>query len=757
MQHPSPPRCLFRSGPAAKGPIGGTSLMAALRCTWEPPPRDNDRRLREPTDAMIEMSRRPVHRSAGGGLVLILALFLPGLGISAQARDTIRVDTTQADTTRPQLFQLEGLTVLVPRPVSTTGGASAVEVSLDSMVMMPAPTLEQVLREMPLVQIRRNSRGEAQPALRGGEDRQIAIMVDGVPLTLGWDHRTDLSVIPLTAAQRISLIRGLSSVLHGPNVLSGVVEIDLARGADLQRPPRPIQIDLGADQTGARSLGLSGGTFVETSGGDWVLRAGIGHQARDGFVLPGGAGEGDGQDPDLLSKDGELRLNTDAERYDGFASARYLARGGTWFSFSTSGFSSERGVAPEAHVEDPRLWRYPDQKRIITAVSGGTGQRYTPWGEGDLEASVGLDLGTYEIAKYATPSYRTVTGTEEADDRTVTVRLMADHNLGQGGELRTAWTYADVSHEEFLDGGPKTTYRQRLWSFGAEGEWRFGKLFGIPATTGTRLTLGAALDGADTPETGDKPPLDRLWDWGVRAGFTSLLSGGTNLIHGAISRRTRFPALRELYSGALGRFVPNPDLRPEILSAGELGVTVTGAHGELQVVGFHQVLSDGIVRTSVSTEEGRKFQRVNRDEVRSTGLEMLTSVTLGGWLLSGDLTVQDVKGSLPDGEELELEYEPTITGRIGTTVPLPLEASVTANFRFVGSQLCENPELGGLQSMDAHRTVDLGFRRGFSFGDNALSRAEAIVSLDNVSDGVHLDQCGLPQPGRTLRFQIRLW
>jgi iron complex outermembrane receptor protein len=271
------------------------------------------------------------------------------------------------------------------------------------------------------------------------------------------------------------------------------------------------------------------------------------------------------------------------------------------------------------------------------------------------------------------------------------------------------------------------------------------------------VTVGAALDGSDTPETGDKPALERLWDWGFRAGFTSLISGGNHLVHGAISRRTRFPALRELYSGALGRFVPNPDLRPEVLSAAELGVTLTGTLGELQMVGFHQVLSDGIVRTSVSTEEGRKFQRVNRDEVRSSGLELLASVPMEGWLLSGDLTLQSVRGFLPDGQEVDVEYEPSVLGRLGTRVALPLDLAGTADFRFLGEQLCENPEAGGLQVMKAHRTLDLGLRRGFNLGSRALSRAEAVLSVDNVSDGVHLDQCGLPQPGRTLRLQLRLW
>ncbi|MGW8267414.1 MAG: TonB-dependent receptor, partial [Longimicrobiales bacterium] len=208
-------------------------------------------------------------------LFLLFSLFLLPTAVEAQVPDSIRADSARADTTGAQLFEVRGVTVVVPRPVSTTGGVSAVEVDLDSMVVQPAPTLEQILREMPLVQIRRNSRGEAQPALRGGEDRQIGVLVDGVPLTLGWDARTDLSIIPTAAAQNLNLIRGLSSVLHGPNVLGGVVELDIARGAERQRPPRTLQVDLGVDHVGAWALGLTGGKLLESGSGSWVLRGGF--------------------------------------------------------------------------------------------------------------------------------------------------------------------------------------------------------------------------------------------------------------------------------------------------------------------------------------------------------------------------------------------------------------------------------------------------------------------------------------------------
>jgi iron complex outermembrane recepter protein len=692
----------------------------------------------------------PAVLAVGPGLALALALSLCS-PLGAQVADTVRTDTVRAP-----VFQVPGLTVLVPRPASTTGGASAVEVAMDSLMARPAPTLEQVLRDLPLIQIRRNSRGEAQPALRGGEDRQIAVLMDGVPLTLGWDGRADLSVIPLTAAQRVDLVRGLSSVLYGPNVLGGAVEIDVARGAARQARPLPLQVDLGLDHALGRSVGVSGGALMDTPGGEWVLRGGGGLQSREGDVLSGRAGKGDGQDPSLLTKDGDLRLNTDVHRLDAFVAGRYRSLDGNWLAISSSGFTLERGVAPEAHLASPRLWRYPRQSRIITALSAGTAHTATAWGEGDMEASLGLDVGSYRIDEYTTPEYRERTGGETGDDLTVTLRFLGDHSLGERGELRGAFTYGDVNHVEGFPGRATSRYRQRLWSMGTEAEWLLTSGGDAVGRRNTRVTVGAVLDGADTPRSGDKPPLGRLWDWGGRLGATSLGPDQRVLFHGALSRRTRFPALRELYSGALGRFLPNPDLRPEVLTGGELGVTVKNRLADLQVVGFHQRLTDGIVRTSVVTGEGARFRRINQGEVRSTGLEILALGWIGPAALTGDLTLQRVRGISPDGTRGELEYEPEVAGRLALRLPVAWAVEGSANLRYVGRQFCENPEVGGLQSLRGSRTLDLGLRRAFGRAAGFLSRTEALISLDNVTDGLVLDQCGLPQPGRTLRVHLRL-
>ncbi len=75
----------------------------------------------------------------------------------------------------------------------------------------------------------------------------------------------------------------------------------------------------------------------------------------------------------------------------------------------------------------------------------------------------------------------------------------------------------------------------------------------------------------------------------------------------------------------------------------------------------------------------------------------------------------------------------------------------------MGRQFCENPELGGLEPFDSSRHLDLGMRRAFGAGQGVLGRAEASLNLANATDSVVMDQCGLPQPGRTLRLQLRIW
>jgi iron complex outermembrane receptor protein len=192
-------------------------------------------------------------------------------------------------------------------------------------------------------------------------------------------------------------------------------------------------------------------------------------------------------------------------------------------------------------------------------------------------------------------------------------------------------------------------------------------------------------------------------------------------------------------------------------------------------VGFHHRLDDAVVRVSAP---GRRFRRINRDELRSTGLELLASwrppgaragTPLAELSVSGDLLVQRVRAfdqTLAAGlpSERRPEHQPAVRGSGELEFPLPAGVRGLAMVRFTGRQFCVNPDVGRQVALDRQTMVNAVILR-----DWTLVRAEpggrrrgllrtlrAQLGLDNVADAAVFDQCGLPQPGRTLRLGLEL-
>jgi iron complex outermembrane receptor protein len=714
------------------------------------------------TDIFKTRLDRVVFTAAAFAAGVVLLLASAPQRLQAQAPDTLRRDT---------VYEIEPLSVRAVRPTATSGGVSAITVRMDSVRFRPAPLLEHVLRELPLVQVRTNSRGEAQLALRGAEERQIAIILDGVPLTLGWDHRTDLSVIPMTAAQSIRLVRGMSSVLYGPNVLGGVVEI--AMGSEPLVTLEPLQGALGVDQTGGYSVGLLSGARLEGDAGELVVRGGVGHRQHDGLAAPA--------DPDALYPAlarGDLRVNSDLTHTDGFLNARFAPALGGWISATLSGYDAARGVPPELDTDGPRLWRYPDISRMVTVIAAGVEGVENGLGTAEIDINLGIDRGSTEIQDFALPPspddagldpvafFRTVQETEHSDDRTVTLRA---HGRQVAGDaiLAAAATLADIRHDETItvglaDDAPVATpgtYRQRLWSLGAEVDVPVP--FEAGPLVGGRISGGLVWDGAATPDAG--PDVSgsgpTMTEWGARVGASASTSHGL-LFHTAVSRRGRFPALREMYSSALGRFEPNPALRAEILSAIEGGFTGRFGGYDVQVVGFHQRIDDAIARGAPPEGSSARYMRVNRDRVRSTGLEVIAGYTVGRATLETELTLQSVEVVEAGRAGVRAEYEPEVAGGIGATLPLPAGVHAAAEVQYMGQQFCATPSAGQeeFRQLDPSTRADVQIARTFRLPRSraSLERVGVELAIDNVTDSGAYDQCGLPQPGRTLRLQVRM-
>ena len=638
-----------------------------------------------------------------------------------------------------------------------TAGAAGLVVPLDTLAPEVAPTFEDVLRAAPLIRIRRNARGQAQPFLRGGDDRQVAVLLDGVPITLGYDHRADLSAIPVSGATRLALTRGPAPLAFGPNVTLGAVEIDVAGASAGHAPPAGARLGVVASAPTGTRVEARTGLRVPLGSRDLDVRAGGSRVDRGGLPVAGGAEAS----PWLEGPDG-YRLGSDVRRLAGFVSARVgrtasapragapLAGRPGWLSVTATTADGDRGVEPETHVETPRFWRYPEERSSLVATSAGTPTVGTPLGPLVASLHAGVRTGELRIDEFASALYDDVTRTETWDDRTETVRGVVELEPGARTTVRVAGTAASARHLEAVGDGPAQRYRQRLWSGALEASWPVGSV---------QVDAGVAVDAADTPASGDKPPLARQRTWGARAGLGWSPRIGVR-VHAAAARRARFPSLRELYAGPLARFEPNPELSPERLTAVEGGVTWSLGRGALQAVGFHRNLADGIVRVTLPSggpgSGPPRFQRRNLDLVRSTGVELLVDARSGPVTWRADATLQRVRGRL-DGEDRDVDYAPAFSGALALGTELAWGVRGELAGRWESEQTCRSSGAPSGATVSSDPSFDLELRRVLGrSGRGALGVLEGSLRLDNVTDAGVYDQCGLPRPGRTLSVGIRL-
>ena len=187
-------------------------------------------------------------------------------------------------------------------------------------------------------------------------------------------------------------------------------------------PPPPATFSAALDDSGGLILGGTIARSFESGGAQWLVQGGGGFP-RPARRLDSERRLGDLRGPALLSADGIFAsIATSSTRMR--SSPSDIRVMGRLDVLTSSGFDVERGVPPEIHEADPRLWRYPDQKRVITAFSGGTGSKETGWGRGGLEASLGLDFGSFQIQQFDAPTYESVIEEEEGEDRTATLRVL---------------------------------------------------------------------------------------------------------------------------------------------------------------------------------------------------------------------------------------------------------------------------------------------------------------------------------------------
>ncbi len=666
--------------------------------------------------------------------------------LGAAARDTIaapadsvaaklRID--RADS----LWVIDDPVVVIGTTTTSTADPATVTVDAIDLAARDVHAAADLAPALPATRVVVNSRGESVFMVRGASERHLRLWLDGIPLNVPWDERVDASLVPIDAIGSVRGVRGIGSILEGPNTLAGTIELH-----PLALPANGARTRLGA-QFGESAL-REGRLLHQRRQGAWDVLAAGSWRAQDGFVVPA--------DVDAPSNQGPSRQRLNSDLAQGSLLLRlqhHHTSGATWH-VTLLGADGEKGVPPETHLgADARFWRYPEIRRGLVGLGLRAPLDTDHRWELAVDAAADVfhqEIRAFDDATYTTPDLTPGVDYETDDDRTGYARACATRRFDRGSVAVQASTRYTHHRESLAYEGPDLAYAQFLSAAAVEADGNLGG--------GWRARVGGGYDLASTPESGDKPARDPT---GAAAAFARLERsfGEPVALHASYAHRSRFPALRELYSGALGRFVPNPDLAPEVQDLWDVGAVARRDAWEVGLTGFASFLDGAIERVELDDGTNR-YQRVNLDEIRTLGLEAVAVWRPHpAWEISGHHSVLDARRLVDGTYDGAVEDRPAYISFLSLAWRSSRGWRATLEGNALGPRMSAdvNDEDDGLRRLPAQGTVNVRLGKVVTEGLGPLTRGEVHVRVDNVFDAQVDAQTGLPQAGRTLVGGFEAW
>jgi vitamin B12 transporter len=587
------------------------------------------------------------------------------------------------------------------------------EVDREELIDSHKDNLGGVLDLTPGVNVRDGGQGEPRLDVRGVDQRAVLFTLNGVPVYEPWNGIININLFPLEMLDSVTVDRGPSSALFGPNGMGGTVKMTTAQ------PRVPVSANAStiwrdSDTWDARaSAGVAYDGAVGLLGGRYFTSP--------GFALPGDFNEL--PRPERKHEGGGPRLNSDSERKSLFADLGYGYSNEGRAHVAFVGSQSSFGVPPSTtafrgpflRTDREDLWHVQGgvEQRLTSRIGAAAGVFYTAYETRQREFDAVLTASGWE------PDFTRITRTPKVDSDELGALGRLTFDLADTDSLAVATQVrddtADVSDHV---NGPRLHPHFVTGSVAAENVYQLGNRVAFVA--------GMSLDLQDGGGKGTHSELDP--QGGVSVDFGSY---GTS--HAGISRKIRFPTLRELNDHDQG----NPDLKPETAVVYDVGHRVQIARGYADLNLFRSDLTDLIDNV------GDQGKFVNSQHATLQGVE----IALGGapvhWArLDVNYTYLDTQASNPTRSgppESDIQHRPAHRANGVLRVFLPLECVLRLEGLYTSSQL---DQFGSNNQVDAYTQFNAQLTKQFG------SRLQLFGGVDNVLDSEHEDKLGSPGPGR---------
>ena len=518
-----------------------------------------------------------------------------------------------------QIFSL-GEIIVTEEKEAVNLATTVTEVDMDEIAAKGANNVAEALKFLPGVFVQNVGKGESHVSIRGFEQRQVKVLIDGVPARENYFGTVDLSMLPADAISKITITKGASSVLYGSNTMGGVINIITKKGGSTPQTNFTTSFgDYGTENYSLSHGGSSGSLNYWLAGG---------YQRSDGFRL---SGDFDETDPNVgigtsYNEDGGKRDLSDYSKKNFDMKVGYDPGTDSSVYLSFDYVDNDKGMPTFFN----RYWAYHKweqwqlnlvgEHRFNDSVKIKSRLFYVKHDDGITDVSWD-EAHTTSGKKWFEKSYY--------DDASIGGEVQATVDLAKWHTLRVGVNYMEDNHKEgnylsddcwnVLQGSsdvgwePETEYTAHTYTVAVEDEFDLSEQF--------FMVIGMSYDAFKPTKTADQPEPGQMDVFNPQVGAVYKISEATTL-HASVGKKTRFPALKELYSTLSGG---NPDLEPERTIAYEVGASHMFSKkisGDLAF--FYHDINDLI--NTIKIERQKVY--INIDEAVIYGVEADLTMTL---------------------------------------------------------------------------------------------------------------------------------
>lgn len=486
-------------------------------------------------------------------------------------------------------------------------------------------------------------RNERMVTVRGFDSRQVPVFIDGIPVYVPYDGNVDMARFTTYDLASIEVAKGFSSVLYGSNTIGGAINLVT------RRPVKEFEGNIGV---GVRSNdkfntnGKSTNINLGTNQGTWYAQLGLSYLDRDAYTLS--------RDfrPVPAQPSGE-RLNTYSTDKKLNIKVGLTPNATDEYALNYVNQKGEKGSAPYAGVlaKSP-FWQWPawDKESLYfisnTALSQDSYIKTRLYYDKFTNRLTSFDDATYSSTKKPS-SFRSF-----YDDHTYGGSVEYGTKLSSANTLKVSLHLKKDFHKEHNLGEPEQRSEDTTTSFGIEDTHKL--------TNKLDLIVGASYDKRkeEIAQKWDKTrglyefPVKDSSAFNPQAGLIYHTSETGNAYF-TIARKSRFPTIKQRYSGGLGTAIPNPDLSVERAVNYQLGISeklnskvrVDAAIFYSDITNMMQsVQVPGTTCPDSKNLDGSCNQMQNIGKVASKGIELgLTAAVTNTLELGGNYTYLDRK------------------------------------------------------------------------------------------------------------------